>query len=230
LNSGHRLAGILAGMALAVVSLSLPPVLAGTRSRSSGEGEAVRHFRLGQLEYEQGKTQEAIASIRKALKLDPDNAEAHNYLGLIFLQQSDLKTARKEFKKAVQINPYYSDAHNNLGVAFKESKKYDAALKEFQAALNDRTYKTPEKVHLNMGHVFLAQGKYPEAIKAFELALAADPKYLRGMVGLGMALQRSGKDDRARQEFLKVVRLDPNSPEAREARALLDAQVKRDVP
>ena len=103
-------------------------------------------------------------------------------------------------------------------------------MKEFQIALKDRTYATPEKVHLNMGHLYIEQGKYPEAIRSFQMALEANPNYLRGMVGLGLAYQKAGRADQAKQELLKVVKLDPSSAEAAQARTLLDGQVKRPTP
>src|SRR2546428_172319 len=43
--------------------------------------EALRYYRLGQLQMEQGKTLKAIESVDKALKLDPENSEAHYLLG-----------------------------------------------------------------------------------------------------------------------------------------------------
>jgi type IV pilus biogenesis/stability protein PilW len=201
---------------------------AWANSRSEKEGEAQRHFRLGRIQYEQGKTLLAIESLEKALSINPKFAEAHNYLGIIYLQASEPGKAAREFKKAVRIDPYFTDAHNHLGLAYRELKKYDRALEQFRIALNDRNYNAPEKVHLNMGHLFLARGMYADAIRSFEQAVAINPSYLRGMLGLGTAYQRSGRADLAEKELRKVVRLGPDSPEAAEARQLLNRQVKRE--
>jgi Tfp pilus assembly protein PilF len=198
------------------------------RSRSSAEADAQRYYRLGQTQFEQGKTLQAIESLKKAIEMDPKLAEAQNYLGIVYLQQSDPSRAAKCLKKAVDINPYYTDAHNTLGVAYKELGKYDRARSEFETALKDKTYPTPEKIHLNMGHLYLTQGKYPEAIRSFEQALTIKPSYLRGILGLGLAYQKSGRAELATRKFQDVVRLGPESPEAAEARQLLIGQGKRD--
>jgi Tfp pilus assembly protein PilF len=207
--------GLLAALSLAV------PVAAAARSRAEKRDQAMRYYRLGQVQYEQGKTSPAIEAIEKALSIDPDFAEAHNYLGFIHLQQSELKEAERAFRRAVKIDPYFTDAWMNLGLAYRERQKFDQALDAFGRALNDKTYRSTEKIHFNVGHLHLARGDYPEAIRSFEQALQSNPKYLRGILGLAMAYDRSGRPDLAERELRRVLSLGPESPEAAEARQLL---------
>ncbi len=206
--------------------VSADPVTA--RSKSDNEMDAQRYYRLGQTQFDQGKTLQAIESLKKALSIDPKLAEAHDYLGLIYLEQSDPRKAAKHLEKAVSINPYFTEAHNTLGVAYKELKKYDRSMEEFETALKDKTYSTPEKIYLNIGYLHLERGKIPEATRSFEQALRIKPDYLRGMLGLGQAYQQSGRADLATKEFQRIVKLGPDSAEAAQARQLLDGQVKRE--
>ena len=212
-------------------SLALATCLAGAelfaRTSPDRRDEALRYFRLGQVQLDQGKTMQAIESIDKALKLDPENAEAHYVLGYIRYQQSEYKPAEKEFRKAIKINPYYTDAHNHLGLVYRETKDYDKALSEFHAALNDKSYKTPERIHLNIGHLYLARNMYPEAIASFQKAVTISPGYVRGHLGLGTAYLRAGQNDLAEKELRKVVAIGPGTPEAAEAQQLLDRKVKQ---
>lgn len=218
---------VLAVAAMLVAGLHARPVAA---QKKQGAGPAQRYYRLGQSQFVQGKTLEAIASLKKAIELDPKLADAENYLGVIYLQQSDPRQAAKHLKRAVDINPYLTDAHNSLGVAYTELKKYDRALEEFQTALKDKTYETPEKIYLNTGHLYLEQGNTDEAIKACKQAIAVNPKYVRGYFVLGTAYQQSGQADLAAQQFRKVVKLEPDSNEATQARQQLEAKVKRSGP
>jgi len=200
---------------------------AWARTSPDKRDEALRYYRLGQVQIEQGKTLQAIESVDKALKIDPENAEAHYLLGYIRYQQSEYKPAEREFRKALKLNPYYTDAHNHLGLVYREMKDYDKALVEFRAALNDKSYKTPERIHLNMGYLYLARSMYPEAIASFQKAVALSPAYLRGRLGLGTAYAQAGQKELADKELRKVVTLGPDSPEAAEARQLLDRKVKQ---
>jgi type IV pilus biogenesis/stability protein PilW len=209
-----------------IVSLGLAHP-ARARTSPDRRDEAQRYFRLSQVQLEQGKTMQAIESVDKALKIDPDNAEAHYFLGYIRYQQSEYKPAEKEFRKAIKINGYYTDAHNHLGLVYRELKEYDKALAEFQAALKDKSYRSPEKIHLNIGHLYLARSMYPESIASFQKAVALNPNYLRGFLGLGTAYARAGQKDLADKALRKVVALGPDSPEAVEARQLLDRKAKQ---
>lgn len=212
-----------------VVALLLlcPAVPSEARPRTARQEESQRYLRLSRIQFEQGKTQEALEAVNSALKLDSANSEAHYFLGEIRYQLSEFKPAMKSFKKALQLNPYFTDAHNHLGLVYREIQEYDKALEEFHTALNDKSYRSPEKIHFNIGHLYLARKMYPEAIASFQKAIQVSPAYLRGILGLGTAYVRSGQKGLAEKELQKVVALDPDSPEAAEARQLLGLKVKQ---
>ena len=212
------LAAALAGILLACAS-------GGGRSKSTSDAQ--RYLRLGEVQFNQGRTLQAIESLKKAISLDPKQADAEYLLGLVYLSASKYKDAQEHFREAVRINPYMTDAHNNLGVVYKELKDYDRSLEEFQAALKDKTYATPQKIYANMGHLYLAQGNSAEAVRSFQQAVAIKPDYLLGMLGLGMAYQMSGRTDLAQKEFQRVVQVGPDSAEAGRAREMLGGLVKK---
>ena len=219
MTAGGRESRYIVGALLALALLLASP--AAARPRSERRDDAERYYRLGVVQFESGRTLQAIEAIEKALDIDPDLAVAHNYLGYIHLQQSDLKAATRAFKRAVATDPYLTDAWNNLGLAYREQGRYERALEAFDRALADKGYRSREKIHLNVGHLHLARGENQEAIRSFEQAVAANPAYLRGILGLGTAYQRSGRPDLAEKELRRVLSLGPQSPEAAEARQIL---------
>jgi Tfp pilus assembly protein PilF len=221
LDRPGRLAGAAAVVAACALALTSLHCASGGR-KSSAQGESSRYLRLAYVQMERGETKEALESARQSISKDPDNSEAHNFLGLIYLSLSEYKQAADHLKQAVGLNPYFTDAHNNLGVAYRGLKEYDKALKEFQTALNDKTYRTPEKVQLNIGNLYLDQGVMSEAVRSFERAVALKPDYLLGYLGLGTAYQKSGRADLAAEQFRKVLSLSPDSPEAARAKRLLE--------
>jgi type IV pilus biogenesis/stability protein PilW len=214
---------------LLMCALAAAPVGMRAAERSETDHEANRYFRLGTLQFEQGKTKEAIEAIEKALKLNPHYGEAQYYLGFIYMQQSQPDQAIKALKRAIKINPYYTEARNQLGLAYRDQGKYKKAMTQFEAALDDKAYRAPEKIHLNVGYLHLKEGKPAEAIQSFQRALALNPNYLRGILGLAAAYKASGQADLAAKEYRRVVELGPDTPEAVEARQQLGARdTKRD--
>ena len=50
-----------------------------------------------------------------AIRLKPDNAEAHNNLGVSLNDQGKLDEAIAEYREAIRLKPEHVEAHNNLG-------------------------------------------------------------------------------------------------------------------
>jgi tetratricopeptide (TPR) repeat protein len=72
----------------------------------------------GQIQIRQGKPAEAIQTLQKALRNDPDNGIAHYQLGIAFNQSGDLQRAQGEWQDAVRLRPDLVEADRALaGVA-----------------------------------------------------------------------------------------------------------------
>ncbi|MEI9898482.1 MAG: tetratricopeptide repeat protein [Chthoniobacter sp.] len=76
------------------------------------------HCTLGIVFYSQGKYDEAVNELTKALAIDPKNATAHNYLGITASQKGWQEAAQKELETATSLDPNYADANFNLAVVF----------------------------------------------------------------------------------------------------------------
>ena len=57
---------------------------------------------------------EDIKMYEKAVRMNPDSADAHNKLGLALYNKGQYDEAIKEFNKALKINPEHANAHYNL--------------------------------------------------------------------------------------------------------------------
>ena len=226
------LQGVNLGFGLLLAAGLLLPVSCASHKprRSDAKGDSDRYLRLAYVQLDRRQTKEAIASAQQAISKYPENSEAHYFLGLIHMSQSEFKEASEQLKEAVRINPYYTDAHNSLGVVYREMKQYDKALQEFQTALKDKNYATPEKVQLNLGNLYEDQNVMSEALRCYERAVAINPNYVLGYLGLGSAYQKTGQADLAAAQFRKVMNLAPDSPEAAQAKQLLETASMRGKP
>jgi hypothetical protein len=78
---------------------------------------------------EQGKLNEAEASLRQALSLKPDYDKAHFNLGITFKELGRLDEAEASYRQAIASKPDYDEAHNQLLDCFflqdKKSNFYD---------------------------------------------------------------------------------------------------------
>ncbi|MEL7036725.1 MAG: tetratricopeptide repeat protein [Cyanobacteria bacterium J06592_8] len=114
---------------------------------------------LGNALYDQGKLEEAIASYKKAIEINPECADAYNSLGLALRQQGQLEEAIASYKKAIEINPKYTYAYNNLGLALRQQGQLEEAIENYKKAIEinpEYTY-----AYNNLGVVVLKQKSSP---------------------------------------------------------------------
>jgi Flp pilus assembly protein TadD len=90
--------------------------------------------------------EEAVAALRQAQQLDPENSDLHRELGITFLLAKEWKRARIEMTEAIRHDQTDADAHNGLGYALEKLGDLDAAVQEYRIATrlepNDSTYST----------------------------------------------------------------------------------------
>jgi hypothetical protein len=94
----------------------------------------------------QGRLDEAVAALREAMKLDPENSDLHREMGITFLLAKQWKRARVEMIEAIRYDRNDADAHNGLGYALEKLGDLDGAAKEYRIATNlepdDPSYRT----------------------------------------------------------------------------------------
>jgi Flp pilus assembly protein TadD len=82
-----------------------------------------------------GRTDEAIVHYRKALGLNPNNADAHNNLGILLAKMGRTDEALAHFRKALEIRPEAIGALKNLAVALAQKGYLTNATSGLEKAL-----------------------------------------------------------------------------------------------
>ncbi len=109
-------------------------LLAGLLPRSGRS--AASCFRRATAARESGNSAQAILWYRRALALEPDNAEAQNDLGVVLCALKDFAGARLAFTEAVTLREQFVEAQVNLGQLLQsEYRDYQQAATHYQSAL-----------------------------------------------------------------------------------------------
>ena len=90
---------------------------------------------LGELLVRKGRFAEGIACHRRALALNPGDADAHHNLGFAALMTRDLETARAEFERALALNPRNARTHNGYGFVLASLGRTAEAIPHYEIAL-----------------------------------------------------------------------------------------------
>ncbi|HEB35473.1 hypothetical protein LCGC14_1569130 [marine sediment metagenome] len=114
---------------------------------NKNEFEAIHLNNLGAAWYEKGDYVTAVECYKKAIRLNPDYAEAINNLGVIYSKRGNLDIAMDCYKKATRINPNYAAAFSNIGVVFYKQGYLQKAIELFEKAIEkDSNF---DKAHAN---------------------------------------------------------------------------------
>jgi len=196
------------------VSLALP--FAGVYF---GEGYHRKNFTFGVAFYQHGHLDQAAASFREAIRVNPALADAYYNLGAIYMNQQKPAEARDVLLRAVEIKPDYADALNNLGLLAAEQKHADEAETYFQKAVEA----SPQYAIAwqNLGNLYREQHRWTESQQALERALKIDPDDAGVNYGLGLLFAIQGDSQRAGEYLERAVKLRPNYPEALNNLAIL---------
>jgi len=87
---------------------------------------------------------------RKAIRLEPDFAEAHFNLGCVLHQKGDLNGAIQELREAVRLQPDYAIAHFNLGCVLGIKGDLVGAEREYGEAIGLRP--DDADAHIGLGY------------------------------------------------------------------------------
>ena len=167
---------------------------------------------LGREFKDQGKMNAALDCFQKALRLDPNLAEAAYCTGNILLLQKNPAQAAFWYKKTLQIKSDHVDAHNNLGSAFNEMARCDDAVACFKQAIALE----PEfaEAHFNLGLSFKNKGNAKAAIACYRKALQQNPHLVEAYYSLGIALQDQGRYKEAAASLQNALHIAPGFAEA----------------
>ena len=197
-GGGHR--GAIAASILTMVLVTMVPPLAAAEKQSD-EKRAATQLKLAQNLYMAGRYGEALGTAEKALKADSKFVPAHQLKGQILVSMDLLDEAIKEFDRTLQLDSSYTEARNWKGYALVQLSRYDDAMKEYSKALEDKTFASPEVIHLNIGKLFRLKGDTDSALRSMKKAVELNPSFARGYFELGMTYEQLGRDDESLRSY-----------------------------
>lgn len=119
----------------------------------------------------QGRTEEAIATYRKTIALEPDGPVwIYLTLGQFLKEQQQFSEAVEVYRQAIAYHPESVEAHRALGVALKETGETEQAIAIYRTAL-ELEPKSPMWVYHDLGQLLEAAEQVEEAIAVYETAL-----------------------------------------------------------
>lgn len=167
-----------------------------------------------------GYWKDNIVLYRHTLDVTENNYLILNNLGILLADRGDISGAIQAYQQALRISPRSVLAHTNLGVILADQGRLEEAISHYQEALHFKPDYALARINLskalnNMGVAWAQRGGFDEAVGYFKETIRMDPESVDGHFNLGITLARLNRVDEATEEFFHVLRLTPDSAEAR---------------
>ncbi len=170
----------------------------------------------GREAYDNGRTM-----ARRALELDPQNAEAHISLATVdMLFFRNFPEAESEIRKGLALDPSYAYGYQVSCWFNDEMGRAQEAITECRKSVE----LDPLSPLYNsmLGYTYYYQRDYNKAIEQWNKTLEIDPRHGGSVVGIGDAYFQIGNYKQAMEQYIKAMQLFGNEQSAKELRGVFE--------
>ena len=174
--------------------------------------------------YNAQKWDESIAAYKAIMTKAPSLSVINLQIAAAYRNKKDYDSALAAYNELLKTDPNNDKAKIGVGMTNLEKGDIEAAESTLTAA--SQSTNATREVFYNLGEVEFAKGKSDEAIAAYTRASQMDPKWGKPLFGLGKVALNKSDTKGAIEYFNKVIEVDPTSPEAAQAKAVVE-QLKK---
>jgi len=176
---------------------------------------AEAHHRIAICLARVGKPDEALDEEQAALALDPHDADARELRGGLLVERGKVDEGLRELRSAVTIDPANAPYRVGLARALIAARRLDEAESEIGRALQLEPRYAP--AHAAGGSLALARDRADRAVAAFERSLEIDETQDDVRLDLARALERTGRQAAAQQQYRRLATARETPAEIRNA-------------
>jgi predicted O-linked N-acetylglucosamine transferase (SPINDLY family) len=162
---------------------------------------------LARDQFANGQHELALASARRAVALDPLDAEAWTILGLC-LEATEPEAAPAAWEQAIALAPHAAEPHFRIGDYHRRRGNYAAAIVAYRGALAAGS-QHPGLLN-NLGLALQEQGALAEAAECFTSAGELEPDLAAAHANLGDVRRLQHRFADAVAAYSRAVAIDPN--------------------
>ncbi|HZR03619.1 MAG TPA: tetratricopeptide repeat protein [Burkholderiales bacterium] len=119
---------------------------------------------------------DSLPAMKEAIKLLPNDAQAHFNLGNAYKWHDKLDEAVICYRKAITLKPDYAEAYSNLGNALQNmGQPYDALRAYFEGI---KIAPHLLNIQLNMGNCYFTIGQQERGARMYQMALEIKPDFM----------------------------------------------------
>ena len=161
--------------------------------------DAETYYNRGNLHYEQGKPESAIADFSKAIQIDPKHILSYTYRGFIYLEQENYDLAEADYNQVIRLSPYYAKGYLNRADFYFRIAEYHLAWSDWERAKKLYVFQDDATGVEEVDEILktFAEIKTPNSVIAYQRR--------------GMLYASHKKYDLAEADYTKAIQIDPEN-------------------
>jgi adenylate cyclase len=170
----------------------------------------------GVLQFLEGKQNDGMAAVERALKLEPDLAEAHAVKAQMLQLDNDIAGATAEVAIALELDPESYEVNRSTGVLNYQLQRFDDAIRSYEkaVALMDADINSAAMLiscYTAVGDAANTRRAAELTLKRTDAALARDPNNSVVTAYSVDALAALGESERAKARMERALLIDPDN-------------------
>jgi tetratricopeptide (TPR) repeat protein len=174
--------------------------------------------------YNTQKWDEAIAAYRAIMTKAPSLSVINLQIAAAYRNKKDYDSALVAYNDLLKADPSNEKAKVGIGMTNLEKGDLPAAEETLSKAAEGLS--ATREVFYNLGEVKFAKGQPDEAAKWYQKAVDTDPTWGKPLFKLALVALNKGDKDGTIRMMEKVITVDPASPEAAQAKTVIE-QLKK---
>ncbi len=173
------------------------------------------------------RPEDALESVKKELKKDPENADLLAEVSRIYSLMGKKDEAAANAREMIRLKPDSAAGHIVLATVYKQNKETDKAIESLKDA--QKLDKKDANIHMLLGVVYASRKDYRAALDEFGKAEELSPRNPQPIFEHGVVLNLMGNKKEAAGEYIRVLRLSSNHVPALNNLACIYAEDSRDI-
>jgi tetratricopeptide (TPR) repeat protein len=169
---------------------------------------------FGNVLFNLGRYEDAIASYDKTIEFNPNDNAAWNNRGIVLHQLGLFEDAIKSYDKAIKFNLDEDVEHvawNNRGMALHQLGRFEDAIKSYDKAIK---FNPDDDAWNNRGTALRQLGRFEDAIASYDEALKFKPDDHAAWNNRGIALGYLGRYEEAIASYDEALKFKPDKDAA----------------
>jgi tetratricopeptide (TPR) repeat protein len=176
---------------------------------NSSNPEAARAYDEAREGVQKNNPLQGIASLRRAVELDPKFTRAWLWLGGLYQFMGQKDSALDAYQKAIEAAPEEPVSYKTLGFALMGMRRFEEAVPVWQKF--SKVSPDDSDGPANLATCLRSLERYQEAVAALESAVKINPERGGLQLQLGSAYLQTGSDEKAMAAFKLAIEADSGS-------------------